>query len=113
MRCLSLDLLAACTPARPVAMWTVARPGSEERVEVRDNGDIIYVATNNGVEEKPETLKMSQDQVSELGDVLRHHQACQLAHEPGYTPDADEGQTTLVLSFPDQRCKVTLWNSEW
>ena len=108
-----LVLLAACAPVRPVVMWTIARTGGEQRIEVSSNGDVKITATNDGVEEKPESIRLTKDQVSELGDMLRSQRACELAHEPGYTPTADEGQTTLTVAFADQQCKVTLWNSEW
>jgi hypothetical protein len=113
MRYLSLILLAACGSTRPVVTWTVARPTSEERVEVRENGEIVFTATNGGVEEKPESLRMEKEQVSELGDLLRSQHACELAHDPAYTPTPDEGQITLVIAFSDQHCKVTMSASEW
>lgn len=113
MRYLSLVLLAACAAGRPVVTWTIARSSGEERVEVRSNGDVEFTATNGGVKEKPETLRLTKEQVSELDDILRNQHACELAHDPAYTPGADEGQTTLVVAFSDQQCKVTLWHSEW
>jgi hypothetical protein len=113
MRYLSLVLLAACAASRPVVTWTIARSGGEERVEVRSNGDVEFTATNDGVKEKPETLRLTREQVSELDDILRTQHACQLAHDPAYTPAPDESQTTLVVAFSDQQCTVTLWNSEW
>lgn len=113
MRYLSLVLLAACAAGRPVVIWTVARSGGEERVEVSSNGDVEFTVTNGGVKEKPETLRLTKEQVSELDDILRSQHACELAHDPAYAPSADESQTTLVVAFSDQQCKVTLWNTEW
>jgi hypothetical protein len=113
MRYLWLILLAACTP-HPLVTWLSARAGREERIEVRSTGDIRYTATSNGVEEKRESsMTLSKDQLRELADLLRNQHAGELAHDPGYTPDADETQTTLAVAFPDQQCKVTLWNGEW
>jgi hypothetical protein len=110
---ISLVLLAACASGPAVVTWRIARPGGEERVEVRSNGDVQYTAINGGVEEKPETLRLSTEQVSELDDMLRNQHACELKHDPGYTPAADEGQTTLTVAFPDQQCKITLFHKEW
>jgi hypothetical protein len=108
-----LIVLAACGSSRPVVTWTVARATSQERVEVREDGEIVFTATNGGVEEKPESLRLTKDQVSELGDILRSQHACELAHDPAYTPTADEGQITMAIAFSDQRCKVTMFASEW
>ena len=113
MRYLSLIVLAACGSSRPVVTWTVARATSQERVEVREDGEIVFTATNGGVEEKPESLRLSKDQVSELGDILRSQRACELAHDPAYTPTPDEGQITMVIAFENQSCKVTMFASEW
>jgi hypothetical protein len=114
MRYLWLILLAACSPHRAVVIWVSARAGGEERIEVRSNGDIQYMATNGGVEDKPESaMRLTKDQVRELGDLLRSQRACELTHDPGYAPEVDESQTTLAIAFPDQQCKVTLWNGEW
>ena len=113
MRYLSLIVLAACGSSRPVVTWTVARATSQERVEVREDGEIVFTATNGGVEEKPESLRLTKDQVSELGDILRSQHACELAHDPAYTPTPDEGQITMVIAFDNQACKVTMFASEW
>lgn len=110
---LSLVLLAACAPARPVVMWTTTRASREDRVEIRDNGDVIYTIIRNGVTERSESIRLTSEQVDELGDVLRSQRACELAHEPDYTPGADEAQTTLAITYPDLHCKVTLWHTEW
>ena len=113
MRRLSLLVLVACGSSRPVVIWAGARAGGEERIEVRGNGQVEYTATNNGIDEKPEAMSLMKTQVRELGDMLRSQRACELGHDPAYTPEAEEGQTTLLISFPDQQCKVTLWNGEW
>ena len=55
-------------------------------------------------------------QVADAGDLdelFLSQGACQLHHDPEYTPRSDEGETTLELAFPDQVCKVVLWNTEW
>jgi hypothetical protein len=113
MRYLSLIVLAACGSGRPVVTWTVARAMSQERVEVHEGGEIVFSATNNGVEEKPESLRLTKEQVSELGEILRNQHACELAHDPAYTPTPDEGQITMVIAFSGQQCKVTMFASEW
>lgn len=105
--------LGACGSSHPVVTWVAARISGEDRLEVRANGDITFTATTNGVEEKRETLKLTKEQVSELDDILRTQKACELASDPAYAPAADEGKTTLSISFSDQTCNVTLWNSEW
>ena len=113
MRHLLLILLAACAPPPPVVTWVSTITGVHERVEVRKNGDVSYTASTRGVEGKPEQIKLSKEQVEELADILRAQHACELAHDPTFTPAPDEGKTSLELSFPDQRCKIELWNREW
>jgi hypothetical protein len=113
MRYLCLIALAACGSGRPVVTWTVTRAMSQERVEIREGGEIVFTATNGGVEEKPESLRLTKDQVSELGEILRNQHACQLAHDPAYSPTPDEGQITMMIAFSDLQCKVTMFASEW
>lgn len=108
-----LPLLAACNPGRPVVMWATPRATGEERIELVGNGDITFIAINNGAEDRSETNRLAREQLAELHDMLREHRACELAHEADYTPGADELQTTLTLAFPDLQCRVTLWAGEW
>lgn len=105
--------LAGCAPPRPVVTWVSTITGLNERVEVRSNGDVRYTTTSRGVTGRPQELKLSKEQVEELGDLLRTQRACELAHDPSFTPMPDEGQTTLEVAFPDMRCKIVLWNREW
>jgi hypothetical protein len=109
---LFLVLLAACA-SHPVVIWASARTGGEERIQVRANGTVEYTAVNNGVEEKPEKISLAREQVRELNDMLRTQHACELTHDPAYIPDPEDGQTTLLVDYPDQKCKVTLSNGEW
>jgi hypothetical protein len=106
-------VLAACGGKPPVVTWSTSGTAMNERIEVHSGGDVQYTTTVNGVVDKSERLSLSSDQVAELDDIFRSQGACQLVHEPGYTPQPDEGQTTLVIAFPNQRCTVVLWNREW
>lgn len=113
MRYLVLLLLAACGPSRVVVKWWSTGAGTNERIEIKNSGHGNYTSTNNGVVEKDELVILTDDQVHELHELFRSQGACQLHHDPEYTPLSDEGQTTLELAFPDQACKVVLWNTEW
>jgi len=110
---LLLVALAACAPKRPVVTWVSSLTGVQERVEIRSDGDVSYTTTVKGVETRPQPIKLGKEQVEELAELMRAQRACELAHDPDFTPAPDEGQSTLELSFPDQRCKVVLWNREW
>jgi len=113
MRYLLLLALAACGPSRVVVKWTNTGTALSERIEIKRSGDGNYTITNNGVVEKDERVVLTTDQVHELDELFLSQGACQLHHDPEYTPRSDEGQTTLELAFPDQACKVVLWNTEW
>lgn len=113
MRTLLLLSLAACAPPRTVVKWSSTGAGTNERIEIKGSGNGNYVSLNNGVVEADEQVSLTSDQVHELDDLFRGQGACQLHHDPEYTPRSDEGQTTLELAFPDQVCKVVLWNTEW
>lgn len=113
MRSLLLLLLVACAPKVPVVTWVSSLTGVTEHVEVGSNGDVSFVSTTGGEAGSAEHLSLMKEQVQELDELLRNQRACELAHDPAHTPAPDEGQTTLELSFPDLRCKVTLWNREW
>ena len=113
MRQLLLLALIGCASGPPVVRWTSTGIGTNERIEIKSSGDGTYTSMLNGVEEKNERVVLSKDQVAELNDLFREKGACQLAHDPEYKPVPDEGQTTLELAFPDQTCKVVLWNLEW
>ena len=113
MRYLLLLALAACGPSRVVVKWTNTGTALSERIEIKRSGDGNYTITNNGVVEKDERVVLTTDQVHELDELFLSQGACQLHHDPEYTPRSDEGQTTLELEFPDQACKVVLWNTEW
>ena len=113
MKYLVIIMVIGCGPKPPVVTWASASMGVNEHVEVRSDGEVIYTTSTNGVQDKNERLSLSTDQVEELADMFRAQKACELVHDPSYTPAPDEGQTTLDLAFPDLRCKVTLWNQEW
>src|SRR5256885_8816921 len=113
MRYLLLLALGACSMGNPVVRWTTTGIGINERIEIKSSGDGSFTSTINGVKDRDERVVLSKGQVEELDELLRSHGACQLTHDPAYTPVPDEGQTTLELLFPDQHCKVVLWNLEW
>ena len=113
MRYLVLLLLAACGPSRVVVKWWSTGAGTNERIEIKNSGHGNYISTNNGVVEKDEPVILTDDQIHELDELFLSQGACQLHHDPEYTPRSDEGQTTLELAFSDQACKVVLWNTEW
>lgn len=113
MRYLLLLSLAACGPTRVVVKWWSTGAGTNERIEIKNSGHGNYTSTDNGVVEKDELVILTDDQVRELDELFRNQGACQLHHDPEYQPRSDEGQTTLELAFPDQTCKVVLWNTEW
>lgn len=113
MRCLLLLCLAACGPSRVVVKWWSTGAGTNERIEIKNSGHGDYTRTNNGVLEKNEPVVLTDDQIHELDELFVNQGACQLHHDPEYTPRSDEGQTTLELAFSDQTCKVVLWNTEW
>jgi hypothetical protein len=113
MRHVVLLALAACGSRPAVATWTTTGPGLNERVEVQSDGHVKYTSTVNGVETRVEEIALTKDQVEEIDELFRGHGACKLVHDPEYTPQPDEGKTTLVLAFPEQRCTIELWNREW
>lgn len=113
MRYLLLLSLAACGSTRVVVKWSSTGAGTNERIEIPSSGNGNYTRTDNGRVEKDERVILTSDQVHELDELFLSQGACQLKHDPEYTPRSDEGQTTLELTFPDQTCKVVLWNTEW
>jgi hypothetical protein len=113
MRYLLLLVLVGCASGTPVVRWTTTGVGLTERIELSGSGNGNYVSTLNGVEDRNERVILSGAQIDELNELLRSHGACELRHEPDYKPGPDEGQTTLELAFPDQKCKVVLSNGEW
>lgn len=88
-------------------------PSVTERIELGSSGDGSYTSALGGAQEKSERLTLTRDQFAELEELFRTQKACQLAHDPSYTPGPEEGQTTLELAFPDQHCTVVMWNAEW
>ncbi len=96
-----------------MVIWGSARVGATERIEIISAGQGSYTHTTNGVEDKNERLSFTNDQLRELIELFRSQHACELAHDPTYTPAPDEGQTTLELALPDQHCKIVLWDTEW
>jgi hypothetical protein len=113
VRYLILIALAACGPKHLVVTWVSAGTSTSERIEIESNGHGQYTSATDGVMEKNERLDLTKDQLGELAEVFRTHHACQLAEDPTYTPVAGEGKISLELAFPDQRCKVVLWDFEW
>lgn len=113
MRPLLLLSLAACSPTRVVVKWWSTGAGTNERIEIKSSGNGNYTSTDNGRPDKDELVILTSDQVHELDELFLSQGACQLQHDPAYTPRPSEGQTTLELAFPDQTCKVVLWNTEW
>ncbi len=113
MRYLLLLLLAACGPSRVVVKWWSTGAGTNERIEIPSSGNGNYTRTDNGKPEKDEQVILTGDQVRELDELFLSQGACQLKHDPEYTPRGDEGQITLELAFPDQTCKVVLYSTEW
>lgn len=113
MRWLLLLSLAACGPSRVVLKWWSTGAGTNERIEIKSSGNGNYTRSDNGKVEKDEPVILTDEQIHELDELFLSQGACQLHHDPEYTPRSDEGQTTLELAFPDQACKVVLWNTEW
>ncbi len=113
MRYLLLLSLVACGPTRVVVKWWSTGAGTNERIEIKSSGNGNYTRTDNGRLEKDEQVILTSDQVHELDELFLGQGACQLQHDPAYTPRSDEGRTTLELAFPDQTCKVELYNTEW
>lgn len=113
MRYLLPIALAACAPKPLVVTWVSSMTGTTEHVEVRSNGDVSFTTSIGGAPGSAEHLSLLKEQVEELHELVRTQHACELAHDPAYTPAPDEGQTTLELAFPDQHCKIVLWNREW
>ena len=105
--------LTACAPKLPVVTWVSSITGVTEHVVVRSNGDVSFTSSAGGAPGSAEHLSLLKEQVEELHELVRTQRACELAHDPAYTPAPDEGQTTLELAFPDQHCKIVLWNREW
>jgi len=113
MRFVLVIALAACGSKQPVVIWSTSGTEVAERIEVQSSGHITYTTTINGVPDKRDEVILTSDQVEEIDELFRNQHVCELANDPAYTPTADEGKTTLVLAFPDQRCTVELWNHEW
>jgi hypothetical protein len=113
MRYLLVIALAACGAKSSVVTWVTSGTGLNERIEVQSNGHVSYTSTLAGAKQKDDFVVLSREQVEELDEVFRSQHACELAHDPAYTPGESEGKTTLVLAFPDQHCTVVLWNAEW
>jgi hypothetical protein len=93
--------------------WGSSTQSTTERIEFASGGEGSYTHTSNGVEDKHERVSLTKDQLHELLELFRTQHACELAHDPTYTPAPDEGQTTLELALPDQHCKIVLWDTEW
>jgi hypothetical protein len=115
MRRLALVTIAlfACGSNHPVVKWARSGTGVTERIELKSSGDGSYVSTLNGVEDKNERVILTKDQVEELAELFRSKKACELTHDPAYTPAPEEGEITLELAFPDLHCKIVLWALEW
>jgi hypothetical protein len=115
MRRLSVVLLslAACSPPRVVVKWSTSGTGTRERIEIKSSGNGTYASTDDGRPEKDEQVILTSDQVHELDELFLSQGACQLKHDPDYTPRPSEGESTLELAFSDQACKIVLWNTEW
>jgi len=113
VRYLLLVTLVACGPKPAVVMWTTTTASTTEHLELTSGGRGQYTTARDGVKDKDEPVALSTDQISELAELFRAQHACELTSDPAYTPVPDEGKTTLELAFPDQRCKVVLWDLEW
>lgn len=113
MRYLILVTLVACGPKHLVVTWVSAGANTSERIEIESNGHGLYTSATDGVLEKNERLDLTKDQLGELAEVFRTHHACELVEDPAYKPVAGEAKISLELAFPDQRCKVVLWDLEW
>ena len=113
MKYLIVVTLVACASKHPVVMWASEGSSVSEHIEIASNGEGSYRSANNGVPDKDERVILTTDQVSELAEMFRAQRACELADDPAYTPQPGEGKTTLVLAFPDQHCKVVLWDFQW
>ena len=94
-------------------MWVSSSKTTAERIEYTRSGNGRYTHSSNGVQDADESVSLTDDQFRELTELFRTQHACELAHDPTYTPAPDEGQTTLELALPDQRCKIVLWDTEW
>jgi hypothetical protein len=106
--------LAGCGAAKtPVVTWISSSGPVVERIELQSNGNGKYLNAINGVAHPTQEVILSRDQIDELADIMRAKNVCKFSHDPAYTPQPDEGQTSLEIAFPDQHCKVMLWNREW
>jgi hypothetical protein len=113
VRYLILITLVACGPKHLVVTWVSAGVNTSERIEIESSGQGRYTSATDGVPEKNERVVLSRDQLDELAEMFRSHRVCELTDDPAYTPVAGEGKISLELAFPDQRCKVVLWDFEW
>jgi hypothetical protein len=110
---LLLLALAACGSRPPVITWASSGTVVTERIVLANNGNGQYTSMTGGAVDKDERLSLTTDQFNELVEMLRSRHACQLAHDPAYTPVPNESTITLELALPDLRCKVELWDLEW
>jgi len=94
-------------------MWGSSSLSATERIEFTSSGEGSYTHASSGVQDKHERVSLTNEQFRELIELFRTQHACELAHDPTYTPAPDEGQTTLELALPDQHCKIVLWDTEW
>jgi hypothetical protein len=113
VRTLVLFALVACAPRQTVVKWASTSASVHELIEIKSDGYADYIRTLSGVAQKPESLELTRTQVNELGEMFRSEHACELTTDPSYVPAPGEGKTSLELTFPDQQCKVELWNLEW
>jgi hypothetical protein len=105
--------LVACGSRQTVVVWGGSAAGEHGRMEIGSNGESRYVTVADGAEIASERVVLTKDQVRELDELIRAKHACELVHDPAYTPSPDEIQITLEVTYPDQRCKVTLYELEW
>jgi hypothetical protein len=113
VRYLLLVALVACASKHPVVTWVSSGTSASERIEIPSSGYGRYTSASNGVAEKDESVILSNDQLNELAELFRTQRVCELADDPAYKPAPGEGRTTLELAFPDQHCKVSLWDFAW
>ena len=105
--------LAACATPRTVIVWSGASTGENASISINSAGRGLYKSSSEGVEELDDQLRFTKGQVRELHDMFASHNTCDLKHDPNYRPVANEGQTTVELSFEDLQCTVTMYDLEW
>lgn len=110
---LGLAAVSACATPHTVIVWSGASTGENASITINDAGHGSYKSSTPGLNDLDDELRFTKGQVRELHDLFESHDVCKLKHDPAYTPVADEGKTTLDLSFDDLTCTVWMYDLEW